>query len=61
MTSNEIRQAIGMRPSKDPKADELRNKNLSEAKGEEHVDIDGKKIAEENVQQETGSSLNGSL
>ena len=29
-TSNEIRQAIGMRPSKDPKADELRNKNLSE-------------------------------
>ncbi len=53
MTSNEIRQAIGMRPSKDPKADELRNKNLSEAKGEEHVDIDGKKIAEENVQRET--------
>ena len=42
MTSNEIRQAIGMRPSKDPKADELRNKNLSEAKGEEHVDIDGR-------------------
>ena len=30
MTSNEIRQVIGMMPSKDPKADELRNKNLSE-------------------------------
>lgn len=30
MTSNEIRQAIGMKPSKDPKADELRNKNLSD-------------------------------
>lgn len=30
MTSNEIRQVIGMTPSKDPKADELRNKNLSE-------------------------------
>ena len=29
MTSNEIRQEIGMKPSKDPKADELRNKNLS--------------------------------
>lgn len=29
MTSNEIRQIIGMKPSKDPKADELRNKNLS--------------------------------
>lgn len=30
MTSNEIRQSIGMKPSKDPKADELRNSNLSE-------------------------------
>lgn len=29
-TSNEIRQVIGWKPSKDPKADELRNKNLSE-------------------------------
>lgn len=29
MTSNEIRQVIGMRPSKDPKADELRNSNLN--------------------------------
>lgn len=35
MSSNEIRQVIGLKPSKDPKADELRNKNLSEptAKG----------------------------
>lgn len=33
MTSNEVRQEIGMKPSKDPKADELRNKNLSEAVG----------------------------
>lgn len=30
MTSNEVRQIIGMKPSDDPKADELRNKNLSE-------------------------------
>lgn len=30
MTSNEIRQIIGMKPSNDPSADELRNKNLSE-------------------------------
>ena len=29
MTSNEIRQKIGMKPSSDPKADELRNSNLS--------------------------------
>lgn len=31
MTSNEIRQVIGMKPADDPKADELRNKNLSES------------------------------
>lgn len=29
MTSNEIRQIIGMKPSDDPKADELRNSNLN--------------------------------
>ncbi len=29
MSSNEVRQVIGMKPSKDPKADELRNKNIS--------------------------------
>ena len=32
LTSNEIRQIIGIKPSKDPKADELRNSNLSEPK-----------------------------
>ena len=30
MSSNEIRQEIGIKPSNDPRADELRNKNLSE-------------------------------
>jgi hypothetical protein len=34
MTSNEIRQVIGMKPSEDPKADELRNKNLSQSNAE---------------------------
>ncbi len=29
LTSNEIRQIVGMRPSDDPKADELRNSNLN--------------------------------
>lgn len=33
MTSNEIRQVIGMKPSDDPEADVLRNKNLSEPAG----------------------------
>lgn len=31
VSSNEIRQVIGMQPSKDPGADELRNKNLNPA------------------------------
>lgn len=30
MTSNEIRQIVGMKPSDDPSADELRNKNLNQ-------------------------------
>ena len=34
MTSNEFRQIMGMKPSKDPGADELRNKNLSAPKEE---------------------------
>lgn len=34
MTSNEIRQVVGMKPSDDPTADELRNKNLNQS-GEE--------------------------
>ena len=36
-TSNEIRQVIGWKPSKDPKADELRNKNLSAPSGADAV------------------------
>ena len=31
MTSNEIRQIVGMKPSDDPEADELRNKNLNKS------------------------------
>ena len=33
MTSNEIRQVLGMKPSDDPNADVLRNKNLSDPNG----------------------------
>lgn len=34
VSTNEIRQFIGMKPSDDPRADELRNKNLSAPKSE---------------------------
>ena len=32
MTSNEVRQILGMKPSDNPRADELRNSNISETK-----------------------------
>ena len=34
LTSNEMRQIIGMKPSKDPNADELRNKNIAAPTGD---------------------------
>lgn len=37
MTSNEIRQIVGMKPSDDPKADELRNSNIAETKEDPSV------------------------
>lgn len=50
MTSNELRQIVGMRPSEDPGANELRNKNLSPSKDDYHIDVDGQPIPEENMQ-----------
>lgn len=48
-SSNEIRQKIGMKPSKDPKADELRNKNLNQSNEEQKVKpyIENKNVTEE--------------
>lgn len=54
MTSNEIRQIVGMQPSKDPKADELVNSNISRAK----QDIPQTSNATE-VNEEGGDSQNG--
>ena len=50
MTSNEIRQVIGMKPSDDPRADELRNKNLS-APSESEPETNPP-VEEENVETE---------
>lgn len=59
MSSNEIRQIIGMKPSTDPKADELRNKNLSEpVNGDEN--ISGDNFEEEKVK-EGGEIQNGKI
>ena len=60
MTSNEFRQVIGMKPSSDPAADELRNKNLSAPSGvqngqdKENLDSEINKLIEEK-----GTNQNG--
>ena len=50
MTSNEIRQIVGMKPADDPSADELRNKNLNQS----NEVIDDKKVIQspEEIQNE---------
>lgn len=40
MSSNEIRQIVGMKPVDDPKADELRNKNLNEAANQQFANTE---------------------
>jgi hypothetical protein len=57
MTSNEIRQVIGMKPSDDPRADELRNKNLS-APSEDKVPNSEAQLNDEN---EEASDLDGKI
>lgn len=37
MTSNEIRQVIGMKPSNDPKADQLMNSNIAQPQGQQEL------------------------
>lgn len=49
MSSNEIRQIVGMKPSTDPKADELRNKNLNESSENQN----GNTPVESNEQEQT--------
>lgn len=39
MSSNEFRQVVGLKPSNDPKADELRNKNINQSNSEDSVNI----------------------
>lgn len=44
LTSNEVRQIIGMKPSDDPKADELINSNISQPESNDPVDEYGNPI-----------------
>ena len=55
MTSNEIRQIVGMKPSDDPKADKLINSNISQSK----MDIMGQNKTENEETNEGGKNQNG--
>lgn len=52
MTSNEFRQIIGLKPSQDPNADELRNKNISQPADEAtpHEPTDTDNFSKEEIQ-----------
>lgn len=51
MSSNEIRQIVGMKPSSDPKADELRNKNLNQSESDSESEVG---VSEEYINKEGG-------
>lgn len=56
MTANEIRQVIGMKPADDPKADQLVNSNISQAK--QVVQNQGKEVTN-GILEEGGNVQNG--
>lgn len=60
MTSNEIRQVVGMKPSDDPRADELRNKNLS-APSDSNQQTEEIPITEVNSVEESASDLDDKI
>ena len=60
MTSNEIRQVVGMKPSDDPRADELRNKNLSEPSGSNQQSEEAP-ITTDNSVEESASDLDDKI
>lgn len=49
LSSNEVRQIIGMKPSDDPKADELLNKNISQPVDETMVPPEGEEAGYEEI------------
>lgn len=60
MTSNEIRQVVGMKPSEDPRADELRNKNLSAPSGSNQQSEEAP-ITTDNSVEESASDLDDKI
>lgn len=59
MSSNEFRQVIGLKPSKDPRADELRNKNLNDSADQEKTMAAGKESIAKSLEEEGKENQNG--
>lgn len=62
LSSNEIRQIIGIKPINNQKADELRNKNLNPGEGQEFATTNGDDVLEETSTEninEGGQNQNG--
>lgn len=62
MTSNEIRQIVGMKPSDDPKADKLINSNISQPdEGNESMQIEAPQNTAKQKPKEGGKDQNGAV
>lgn len=59
MSSNEMRQIVGLKPVKDPKADELRNKNLNEQEGQGFANTTKVNNSEHNIVPEVSTDKQG--
>lgn len=56
MTSNEIRQIVGMKPSNDPKADELRNSNLNHPDEKQQLTKPVAEVSEKEEEDQNGAA-----
>ena len=56
MTSNEIRQIVGMKPSDDPKADELRNSNLNHPDEKQQLTKSVAEVPEKEEEDQNGAA-----
>ena len=59
LTSNELRQIIGFKPSNDPEADVLRNKNLNPSADESRVPTSGEESLNTTAQDKEEEGQNG--
>lgn len=59
MTSNEIRSVVGMKPSNDPRADQLINANINQSKGDER--LEGNQMMDENIPQDDDPMVNDAV